>query len=88
VVIDSWVARWFVSKPKIPICVSFEGSCDGSCCYILRPFGLFDGHLAMFYGFLVYFMVIWYIFPILVNFSKKNLATVNSTRECYDNKKG
>jgi hypothetical protein len=37
--------------------------------HILRPFGIFCGHLA-------YLMVIWYIFPILVCCTKKNLATL------------
>jgi hypothetical protein len=76
----SWVAKWFVFKPKMPIWVNFGGPCDGRCWYILWPFGLFDGHLAIFYGFLVYVMVIWYIFPVLVSFSKKNLATLAGSR--------
>jgi hypothetical protein len=50
------VARWFVFKPKIPIWVNFGGSCYGKSWYIIWQFGLFDGHL-------VYFVVIWYIFP-------------------------
>jgi hypothetical protein len=50
------VARWHISKPKIPIWVNFGGSCNGRCWYILRPFGLIYGHL-------VYFTVVWYIFP-------------------------
>jgi hypothetical protein len=41
--------------------------------YILRPFAIFYGHL-------VYFLVIWYIFPILVSCSKKNLATLAESR--------
>jgi hypothetical protein len=36
---------------------------------MLRPFGLFYGHL-------VYFMVIWHIFPVLVGCTKINLATL------------
>jgi hypothetical protein len=36
---------------------------------ILRLFGMFLGHL-------VYFMIFWYIFPVLVCFTKKNLATL------------
>jgi hypothetical protein len=41
--------------------------------YILRPFGIFCGHLG-------YFMVIWYIFhPVLVCCTKKNLATLLTT---------
>jgi hypothetical protein len=39
----TWAARWFVFKPKIPIWVSFGGSCDGRCWYILEPFGIFNG---------------------------------------------
>jgi hypothetical protein len=35
----------------------------------LRPICIFCGHL-------VYFMVIWYIFPVLVWCTKKNLATL------------
>jgi hypothetical protein len=73
-----WVARRFVFKPKIPIWVNFGGCCDGSCwyityymviCSILWPSGLF-------YGFLVCFKVIWYILPVLVSCSKKNVATL------------
>jgi hypothetical protein len=40
---------------------------------ILRPFGVFYGHL-------VYFVVIWYVhiyFPILVCYTDKNLATLS-----------
>jgi hypothetical protein len=36
---------------------------------ILRSF-------VIFYGLLVKFMVIWYIFPVLVSCTKKNLATL------------
>jgi uncharacterized Tic20 family protein len=39
---------------------------------ILRPFGIFCGHL-------VYFMVSWYDFPVLVYCTKKNLATLLRT---------
>jgi hypothetical protein len=38
---------------------------------ILRLLGIFCGHL-------VYFMVIWYIFPIFVCYTKKNLAPLPS----------
>jgi hypothetical protein len=48
------VARWFVFKPKIPIWVSFGGSCYAKYWYILWPFGLVYGHWK-------YFMAIWYI---------------------------
>jgi hypothetical protein len=38
---------------------------------ILQTFGLFYDHL-------IYFAFIWYIFPVLVSFTKKNLATLDS----------
>jgi hypothetical protein len=50
------VARWFVFKPKLPTLVNFGGSWNRKSWYILWPFGLFFGHL-------VYFVVIWYISP-------------------------
>jgi hypothetical protein len=37
--------------------------------HILWSFGIFCGDL-------VYFVVIWYLFPVLVYCSKKNLATL------------
>jgi hypothetical protein len=40
---------------------------------ILRP-------LEIFYGHLVYFVVIWYIFPRCGIFTKKNLATLLISR--------
>jgi hypothetical protein len=48
-------ARWYIFKPKIQICVNFGSSCNGRCWYMLWPFGIFFGHL-------VYFLVIWFIF--------------------------
>jgi hypothetical protein len=71
--LTSRVARWFVFKPKIPIWVSFVGSCNGKSWYILWSFGLFYGHckyfmniwyilwsFGVFYGHLVYFSPFWY----------------------------
>jgi hypothetical protein len=47
---------------KIQIWINFGGFCNGRCCSIFWPFGLFYGHLVyLFYGHLVYFMVILYI---------------------------
>jgi hypothetical protein len=43
------------SNQKILIWVNFGGTCNRRFWSILRPFGLFYGHL-------IYFMVIWYIF--------------------------
>jgi hypothetical protein len=53
------VARWFVFKPKILIWVNFGGSCllyFMTIWPILRP-------LEIFYGHLIYFVAISYIFP-------------------------
>jgi hypothetical protein len=36
--------------------------------------------LGIFYGHCVHRLVAWYIFPVLVCCSKKNLATLNSTQ--------
>jgi hypothetical protein len=70
------VARWFVFKPKMPNWENFSEPQIGKCWNILWPFGIF-------YGFLGYFVTIWYIlcsfgtfFPVLVSCSKKNLATL------------
>jgi hypothetical protein len=43
--------------------------------YILQSFGMSYGHL-------VYFLVIWYVFPVFVCSSKKNLSTQTSTFDC------
>jgi hypothetical protein len=50
----------YIFKLKIPMWVNFGGACNGRCWYIfwtiyIWPFGVF-------YGNLVYFVVIWYIF--------------------------
>jgi hypothetical protein len=65
-----------IFKQKIPIGVNFGGSRNGRCWYILWPFGLFTviwyilWQFGRFYGYLVDF------FPVLVCFTKKNLATL------------
>jgi hypothetical protein len=69
------VARWFVFKPKIQICVNFGGTCNGRWWNILWT--------------MVHFTVIWYIlwtfgivcgnlvcFHVLVFCIKKNMATL------------
>jgi hypothetical protein len=50
-----------------------------SFCYILGQFGICYGHS-------LYFTVIWYIFYVLVSYTKKNLATLLSVqkRSCSD----
>jgi hypothetical protein len=43
----------------------------------MEDVSIFYGHLfGLFYVHLIYFVVIWYIFPMLVNCTKKNLATL------------
>jgi hypothetical protein len=64
-------------KPKIPNWVYLGIYWNGKCSYILWPFGIpirqpFD----ISYGHLVHLVVIWYILPILVCCTKKNLATL------------
>jgi hypothetical protein len=68
------VARCHVFKPKILIWVNFGGTWNGRFWSILWPFGLFWGHL-------VYLMVIWNFFPVLVSCLNKNLATLVSVRQ-------
>jgi hypothetical protein len=64
------------SNQKIQIWVNFGVSLEDVIYFIAVC--LFLGHkLEYFYRNLVYFMVIWYIFPVLVCFTKKNLATLN-----------
>jgi hypothetical protein len=63
------VARWFISKPKIPFWVNFGRSFDERCCYVLWPFGIVYGQLVSFMPFgafcayLVYFLWFWYFVP-------------------------
>jgi hypothetical protein len=52
-VFQTRVARWYIFKPKIPICVNFGGSCNGRCWvnflafwYNSWLFGIFCGHLV------------------------------------------
>jgi hypothetical protein len=45
-------------KPKIPMWVTFGGSYNERCWYILWPFGSFFGPLVYY----VEFIVIWYTF--------------------------
>jgi hypothetical protein len=47
--------------------------------YFLRPFRLFLWSFGIFYSLLVHLVAIWYIFPVLVCCTEKNLATLNST---------
>jgi hypothetical protein len=74
------IAYFQAKNPNLGKILRVLGSCNGSCCYILCPFGLF-------YGNLVYFVAISYIlglfgnfFPVLVHCTKKDLATLLMTR--------
>jgi hypothetical protein len=71
----SRVARWYTFSPP-PNLGKFWRILQGKMLVysmaiwsILLSFGTFCGHL-------VYFMVIWYIFPVLVYCTKINLATL------------
>jgi hypothetical protein len=75
------VARWDIFRPKIALRINFGGHCNGRCYVvyfmdiwsILQPFDIFYEHLIyMVYGHLVYFVAIWYIFPVLVHCTQKN----------------
>jgi hypothetical protein len=66
------VARWYNFKQKVPILVNFVGSCSKRCRYMLWPFGIFFSPFGKIY-------VIWYIFPVSVCCTEKNLATLART---------
>jgi hypothetical protein len=58
----SRVARWYICKPKLPICDNFGGSCNERYWYSLQPFDIIYGIFGIFCGQSVYLIVIWYIF--------------------------
>jgi hypothetical protein len=72
------VARWFVFKPKSNLGKMFRASDSKMSTYfmaiwnILWIFGIFYDHS-------LHFVFIWYIFPVLVSRTKKNLATLLPT---------
>jgi hypothetical protein len=71
------VARWSIFRPKIAVWVNFGGTCWS----ILRPFGLFYGHLiCICYGHLVYFVVIWYTFPTIGILHQEKSGNAESDR--------
>jgi hypothetical protein len=80
-ILEAWVARWHIFKPKIKIWVIFAGSYNGRgwlICMdiwsILQPFVIIHGHWYILWKF-------GYIFPVLVGCTKKNLAALfRSTR--------
>jgi 1,4-dihydroxy-2-naphthoate octaprenyltransferase len=61
----------------MPFWVHFAGSCNGRYWYILLPFGMYIFQVISY--FCVFFVAIWYIFPVWVFCIKKNLATLAST---------
>jgi hypothetical protein len=66
----------FIFRPKIPVWANFARLCNGRCWYILWTFGSILQQFKIFHGLLVYFVVIWYIFPVLECNTKENLATL------------
>jgi hypothetical protein len=74
------VARLYIF---LPIWVHFWGPLRGNCCYILWPFGIF-------YGYLVYFIAIWYslpsfgiVFPFFGGLNRKNIWQPCRALECH-----
>jgi hypothetical protein len=62
--LSSRVAIWFIFRPKISNWVQFGGPLE---------------NVVIFYDHLEYFVFIWYISPVLVWRTKKNLATLLSS---------
>jgi hypothetical protein len=66
---ESWVARWFVFKPKIPIWTNLGGSCYVKSWYFILPLGYFTaiGNILWTFdiicGNLVYFSPFWFFGP-------------------------
>jgi hypothetical protein len=50
------VARWYIFKPKIQLWENFGGPWNGKGWCTLWPFGIYYGHLVI-------FVLIWFIFP-------------------------
>jgi hypothetical protein len=70
------VARWFVFKPKNPNLGTFWRVLQWKVLAYFRTIWSILRPLEIFYGRLVYYVVIWYFFPVLVSCTKKNLATL------------
>jgi hypothetical protein len=67
------VARWYIFIPKIQIWVNFGGPWNGKCYQylmaILRIF--YIRQFGKFYGQVVYFVIVWYIFQFWYVLPKK-----------------
>jgi hypothetical protein len=63
------VAGRYIFKPKIPLWVNFGAVCNGRFWYIFGHVAYFTANLCILWSFgifcgrLVYFVVVWYIFP-------------------------
>jgi hypothetical protein len=61
------VARWYIFKSKIQVWVTFGGSCNTRCWYLLWSFGFICPPFGIFCGHLVYvwyaFSHFWYVVP-------------------------
>jgi hypothetical protein len=82
VILQDRDARWYICKPNNPIWVNFLR-------LWIEHFGIFwsfsifyDPVVHILYCHLVYFVDIWYIFPILVCCTEKNLATLLQDTSC------
>jgi hypothetical protein len=63
-------ARWYIFVPKIPIWVKLGGPWNGKCwLYFMTVWNttyVYGNLIYIFYGDLVYVVVIWYSFPVLI----------------------
>jgi hypothetical protein len=71
--------QMFSFQTKNPNLVKFWRGLYGKCWYILGPFGIFYGYLGYFMTIWYNLSFIWYIFPVLVSRTWKNLATLWET---------
>jgi DNA integrity scanning protein DisA with diadenylate cyclase activity len=74
--VKSRVARWFLFRTKIPILVNFGWSKILENVDILMVIWHILQTFMIFYDHLVHFVLIWYIFPVWVIFTQKNLTTL------------
>jgi hypothetical protein len=51
--------------------------------FIFRPFAIILGHFGIFWGHLLYFEIIWYIFPRFGMFYKEKSGNPAWTQSCF-----
>jgi hypothetical protein len=70
------VARWFVFKTKNPNLGKFWRALDWKKWIYFMAISNMLWTFGIFYAHLVHLVLIWDIFPVLVSWTKKNLATL------------